>query len=88
MRLHFAHTYKIYVCVYLRHVHVYLHVRKPRDKENVQVFNKRVGVARRHPVITVIVDGSGTSLCAAGNHRGRDLTSELHATPVQRKSLF
>lgn len=51
-------------------------------------FNKRVVVALHHPVITAIVDRSGTSLCAAGNHGGQGLTSELHSPAVQDTAYF
>lgn len=76
--MHFAHTYGIYTRSYVFALCV-----RVTGCESPAGFNKRVGVAQRHPIITVIVDLSG-----AANHGGQDVTSELHSPPIQHTSYL
>lgn len=69
-----------FICVHVYYGYLNVSPLSPWQREWAG-FNKRVGVAQSHPVITVIVDWSGTLLCAAGNHAGQDLASEVY-TPL------
>lgn len=78
-RMRYAHTDKTHT-----HTHTHLDARMCQwTHVNRAGFNKRVGVARWHPIIIVIVDTSG-----AANHGGQDLISELHAAPIQHTASF
>lgn len=72
------HTHRTYkcscVCICIECMCNWLCVSLSPGQRECAGFNKRVGVARHHPIITVIVDRSGASLCAAGNHGGQDPT--------------
>ena len=90
--MHFAHTYRIYACTCVCTcgfdvcMRTWICVTLAPWQRECSGFNKRVGVA--HPVITVIVEQSSTSLCTAGNHEGQDLTSMLHTPSVQHNAYF
>lgn len=92
--MHFTHTYWTYACTYVCIcgcnvcICTWMCVTLSLWQRECSGFNKRVGVAQRHPVITVIVDRSGTSLCVAGNHGGQALTSALHTPPVEHPAYF